>query len=234
MNCNLFYNSLFTVYNSLFGPNRASSRPNVVVPRSTTSSPRQLHTEFGPNIRQTSIPAGPHSFMFSRFTIQNFRLQFDPPLHRCPLNKIDNKYDTILSFWWWTTKCPRKPYTKFGQDIQRLYYIYHLCFTCIDFYDLSAWDGCWFVVCIRRFIYKFLNVCPVAGSGNVGPVNKVNHTSWVAVVTTTDRPKSVRNRYVIELFCGVVCVVTLPLWHFCWYMGFCHRTESDLFLFLLL
>ena len=38
----------------------------------------------------------------------------------------------------------------------------------------------------------------------------VNHTSWVAIVTPTDRPKSVRNRCVIELFCGVVCVVTLP------------------------
>ena len=35
----------------------------------------------------------------------------------------------------------------------------------------------------------------------------VNHTSWMAVVTPTDRPKSVRNRCVIELFCGVV----LPL-----------------------
>ena len=60
----------------------------------------------------------------------------------------------------------------------------------------------------------------------------VNHTSWVAVVTPTDRPKSVRNRCLIELFCGVVCVVTLPFWHFCWCSGFCHRTESDLFLFL--
>ena len=94
-----------------------------------------------------------------------------------------------------------------------LYHIYHLCFTCIDFYDLSAWGGCWFDVYIRRFIYKFLNVCPfdytaVAGSGKVGPVNQVNHTSWVAVVTPTDRPKSVRNRCLIELFCGVVCVVT--------------------------
>ena len=81
-------------------------------------------------------------------------------------------------------------------------------------------------------------MCPfdytaVAGSGKVGPLNQVNHTSWVAVVTLTDRLKSVRNRCVIELFCGVVCVVTLPLWHFCWCMGFCHRTESDLFLFLL-
>ena len=31
-----------------------------------------------------------------------------------------------------------------------------------------------------------------------------------ALVTPTDRPKSVRNRCLIELFCGVVCVVTLP------------------------
>ena len=27
--------------------------------------------------------------------------------------------------------------------------------------------------------------------------------SWVAVVTPIDRPKSVRNRRVIEVFCGV-------------------------------
>ena len=85
---------------------------------------------------------------------------------------------------------------------------------------------------------QFLNVCPfdntaVEGSGKVGPVNQVNHTIWVAVVTPTDRPRSVRNRCVIELFCGVVCVVTLPFWHFCWCRGFCHRTESDLFLFSL-
>ena len=50
-----------------------------------------------------------------------------------------------------------------------------------------------------------------SGIGKVGPVNKVNHTSWVAGVAPTDRPKSVRNRCIIELFCGVVCVVvTLP------------------------
>ena len=59
-------------------------------------------------------------------------------------------------------------------------------------------------------------MCPfdytaVAVSGKVGPVNQVNHTSWVAEVTSTDRSKSVRNRCVIELFCGVVCVVTFPL-----------------------
>ena len=60
----------------------------------------------------------------------------------------------------------------------------------------------------------------------------VNHTSWVAVVTPTDRPKSVRNCCLIELFCGVICVATLPLGHFCWYTGFCHRTGSDLLLFV--
>ena len=102
----------------------------------------------------------------------------------------------------------------------------------LDFYDLSAWDGCWFDVYIRRFIYKFLNVCPfdytaVAGSGKVWPVNQVYHTSWVAVVTQTDR-----NRCLIALFCGVVCVFTLPFWHFRGCRGFCHRTESDLLLFV--
>ena len=32
------------------------------------------------------------------------------------------------------------------------------------------------------------------------PVNQFNHTSWVAVVTPTDRPKSVRNHCVIKVF----------------------------------
>ena len=50
---------------------------------------------------------------------------------------------------------------------------------CIDCYDLSARGGCWFVVYIRRSIYKFVNVCPfdctaVAVSGKVWPVNQVN------------------------------------------------------------
>ena len=35
------------------------------------------------------------------------------------------------------------------------------------------------------------------------PVNRFNHTSWMAVGTPTDRVKSVRNRCVIEVFCVV-------------------------------
>ena len=37
-------------------------------------------------------------------------------------------------------------------------------------------------------------------NGKVGPIKLVNHISWVAVVTSTDRSKSVRNRCVIEFF----------------------------------
>ena len=90
------------------------------------------------------------------------------------------------------------------------------------------WLALWFPKCkvkssmkaakhrsVVYIIHQLILVCPfdytvVAGSGKVGSVNQVNHTSWVAVVTPTDRPKSVRNRCLIELFCGVVCVVTAP------------------------
>ena len=58
-------------------------------------------------------------------------------------------------------------------------------------------------------------MCPfdytaVAGSEKVGPVNQVNHTGWVAVVTPTDRPRSVRNRCVIELFCDFFVLSLYP------------------------
>ena len=48
------------------------------------------------------------------------------------------------------------------------------------------------------------------------------------------RPKSVRDRCVIECFASVFfCVVTVLFEFFCGCMGFYHRAESDLFLFLL-
>ena len=40
-------------------------------------------------------------------------------------------------------------------------------------------------------------------SDRVDSVNWFNHTSWVAVATPTDRPKSVRNGFVIDDFGGV-------------------------------
>ena len=61
-------------------------------------------------------------------------------------------------------------------------------------------------------------------------VSQFNHTSWVTAVTQTDRPKSVRNRCVIEVFGGVFYVVTMLSGFYCGCRGFCHRTESDVFL----
>ena len=64
-------------------------------------------------------------------------------------------------------------------------------------------------------------------------VNRFNHTSGVTAVTPTDRPESVCNRCVIEVFWGAFFVVTLLFGFVCGCRGFCHGTESDLFLFLL-
>ena len=80
----------------------------------------------------------------------------------------------------------------------------------------------------------------------------VNHTSWVAVVTPTDRPKSVRNCCLNELFVALFKLSLCPFGIlvgvrafvigqsqisflsliFCWYRGFCHRTDSDIVFFL--
>ena len=53
----------------------------------------------------------------------------------------------------------------------------------------------------------------------------------MTAVTPTDRPKSVRNSCVIKVFGGVF-VLSGCFFDFCGCRGFCHRTESDLFLFL--
>ena len=59
-------------------------------------------------------------------------------------------------------------------------------------------------VTVKEYLRVFsLDHIAVAMSWKVGPVKLVNHTSWVAIVTPTDRPKSVRNCCVIELFGNV-------------------------------
>ena len=55
----------------------------------------------------------------------------------------------------------------------------------------------------------------------------------MTVVTPTDRPKSVHNRCVIEVFGGVF-VMSIGFRIFCWYRGFRHWSETDLLLFLLI
>ena len=36
--------------------------------------------------------------------------------------------------------------------------------------------------------------------GRWDPINRFNHTSWMTLLASTDRPKSVRNRCIIEVF----------------------------------
>ena len=52
----------------------------------------------------------------------------------------------------------------------------------------------------------------------------------MTVVTPTDRPEWVRNRFVIEVFGGVF-MLSIGFRFVCWYRGFRHRSESDLLIF---
>ena len=77
---------------------------------------------------------------------------------------------------------------------------------CNNCYGLSALVGCWSSVFIRKIIYQFFNVYPFdytafAVNWKVR-IPLIGLSTWVTVVTTTDRPKSVRNRCVIEVFGG--------------------------------
>ena len=88
-----------------------------------------------------------------------------------------------------------------------------------------------------RIIYTFLKCISFWSNSLCGkleglvPVNQFNNTSWKPFVTPTDRPKSIRNRCVIEVFESGL-VLSIVFWIFCWYKDFCHRILSDNFLFL--
>ena len=64
--------------------------------------------------------------------------------------------------------------------------------------------------CKRRIVYKFINKFPFDNTAIVESWARkpVTDTSWVAVVTETDRPKSIHNRCVIEYFGFSCCLVT--------------------------
>ena len=80
-----------------------------------------------------------------------------------------------------------------------------------------------FIGCVYKDVYlQVLNVCPFdyivdVDSGKVGLIDQVNPISWLAVVTPSDRPKSIYNRCVIISLGGVfVLSVTLLYRIFCW------------------
>ena len=89
------------------------------------------------------------------------------------------------------------------------------------------------------FFFINLNVCSleymaIAESGTFGLVNQVNHTSWVAVDSPTDRRSTtvVWSNFLEEfLCCRFLSFFFLNFLSIC---GLFHMTESDLFRFLLL
>ena len=154
-----------------------------------------------------------------------------------------------------STKCP---FTKFGPILRQIWspwsligwspatfwsryiliYYYITIRLCTTFYDLSALVGCWSSVFIRRIIYNFLICVSFWLHGCCGKkegcalVNRFIHASAMAVITPTDRPKSVHNRCVVEVLVAFLCCHVAFWIFFVDVRGFCHRTESDLFLFL--
>ena len=77
----------------------------------------------------------------------------------------------------------------------------------VMFYGFSALFECCFSVFITR-IFIFVCVLLITQlfwlEDRLGLENQFNHTIWGTVVTPTDRPKSVRNNCVIEVFGGVL------------------------------
>ena len=103
---------------------------------------------------------------------------------------------------------------------------------------LLAVLGLYTEVYLQSFFVCPFNYTALAVSGNIWiPITGLNtpvdlHTSWVVIVTLSDRPKSVRNCCVIEVFGGIFVLQRCFCGLFCEHRGFGHRTESDLFLFL--
>ena len=54
------------------------------------------------------------------------------------------------------------------------------------------------------YLSVLLIVQQIREGGGWALKTRVNHTGWITVVTPTDRPKSARNRCVIERICSVV------------------------------
>ena len=105
-------------------------------------------------------------------------------------------------------------YSDVAKYIFDIYYLLTMLFVYLFLWPLRL---VWLLVCclykgvylqIFKCVSLWLHGC--CGEWEGWSVNQINHTSWVAVVTPTDRPKSVRNCCLIEPFCGVVGVSLCP------------------------
>ena len=94
---------------------------------------------------------------------------------------------------------------------------YHLLTMLFVYWFLLSLRLVWLLVCcLYKEVYLQIFECVsfwlhgCCGEWEGGPVNQVNQTSWVAVVTPTDRPKSVRNCCLIELFVALFVLSLCP------------------------
>ena len=107
----------------------------------------------------------------------------------------------------------------------------------VYFITSELWSGLvgyWSSVFIRRIFYFYLDVCPFITQllwlvGMLVFRKRFNHTSWMAVVTPIDRPKSVRNRCVIKVL--VVVMLSFVILIFRWYQAFVIRLSHFLLRF---
>ena len=118
-----------------------------------------------------------------------------------------------------------------------IYCFYHLTCVCNNFDGLYALIGCLSSALIGTIIYKFLYVnfdyTDFAVSGKVGTPKTGLPTPvvWLSFCQLTVLSRS--SIVVKSKFLWRFCVVMLLFGFFCGWRGFCHRTESDLFLFYL-
>ena len=118
-------------------------------------------------------------------------------------------------------------------DVHRYFWYYYILCSCTTFLlplrfgwllVLSLFKAdCWFVLLITLLLRL------VGMLGTRQPIwrHQLNGCCY------SDRPKSVRNRWVIEVFGGVF-VLLIDCWIFSWFNGLRHRTESDIVLFILI
>ena len=169
--------------------------------------------------RTIGLVLGPSTALYEPFlkhcTLTNkavgtiWRALSKPPQRRqgpdlCPLWLLVGTPSAIIPELAFSRVEHSRPYSDVAKYIFDIYYLSTMLFVYWFLWPLRL---VWLLVCcLYKEIYLQIFKCVsfwlhgCCGEWEGGPVNQVNHTSWVAVFTPNDRPKSVRNRCLIELF----------------------------------
>ena len=118
------------------------------------------------------------------------------------------------SFGHYTWPRFQSAYSDVAKYIFEIYYLLTMLFVYWFLWPLRL---LWLLVCcLYKEVYLQFFKCVsfwlhgCCGEWEGGPVNQVNHTSWVAAVTPTDRPKSVRNCCLIDFFVALFVLLLCP------------------------